>query len=170
MTFCFAILILHGSHRSYPSRRRACFSDGTPKTPTHTRKNMKVGVMSRLSALTTDTLASCALALILATLTHFLPFIKPTSWGWAALRESFDSSWFGFANLANSILSYWFCFSERFVLVGFVSISDLIFKFEGFVKFEILLISKVIFRFEVVFIFEVVFMFKVIPMFQVSFT
>ena len=25
MKFCFAILILHGSHRSYPSRRRACF-------------------------------------------------------------------------------------------------------------------------------------------------
>ena len=24
MKFCFAILILHGSHRSYPSRRRAC--------------------------------------------------------------------------------------------------------------------------------------------------
>ena len=23
--FCFAILFLHGSHRSYPSRRRACF-------------------------------------------------------------------------------------------------------------------------------------------------
>ena len=23
--FCFAILILHGSHRSYSSRRRACF-------------------------------------------------------------------------------------------------------------------------------------------------
>ena len=22
--FCFAILLLHGSHRSYPSRRRAC--------------------------------------------------------------------------------------------------------------------------------------------------
>ena len=27
MKFCFAILILHGSHRSYPSRRRACYSD-----------------------------------------------------------------------------------------------------------------------------------------------
>ena len=25
MKFCFAILFLHGSHRSYPSRRRACF-------------------------------------------------------------------------------------------------------------------------------------------------
>ena len=25
MKFCFAILLLHGSHRSYPSRRRACF-------------------------------------------------------------------------------------------------------------------------------------------------
>ena len=24
MKFCFSILILHGSHRSYPSRRRAC--------------------------------------------------------------------------------------------------------------------------------------------------
>ena len=24
MRFCFAILLLHGSHRSYPSRRRAC--------------------------------------------------------------------------------------------------------------------------------------------------
>ena len=23
--FCFAFLLLHGSHRSYPSRRRACF-------------------------------------------------------------------------------------------------------------------------------------------------
>ena len=26
MKFCFAIMLLHGSHRSYPSRRRACFS------------------------------------------------------------------------------------------------------------------------------------------------
>ena len=25
MKFCFAILLLHGSHRSYPSRRRVCF-------------------------------------------------------------------------------------------------------------------------------------------------
>ena len=25
MKFCFMILLLHGSHRSYPRRRRACF-------------------------------------------------------------------------------------------------------------------------------------------------
>ena len=28
MKFCFAILFSHGSHRSYPSRRRACFIQG----------------------------------------------------------------------------------------------------------------------------------------------
>ena len=34
MKFCFAILFLHGSHRSYPSRRRACFNKTQFKFPT----------------------------------------------------------------------------------------------------------------------------------------
>ena len=45
MKFCFAILLLHGSHRSYPSRRRACLPNICLNRTLLKHKSLEIGLI-----------------------------------------------------------------------------------------------------------------------------